>query len=110
MTSTITPVIAVDGPAASGKGTVASAVARRSASINSTAARSTGWWRWPRSSVAWRSMTSRGLAALAHGLDVTFDDAPDSARRSRRDGSDPHRAVSAAASRVAASPPSGARW
>ena len=39
------PVIAIDGPSASGKGTVASRVAERSASTTWKAGRSTGWSR-----------------------------------------------------------------
>ncbi len=67
-------MIAVDGPAASGKGTVAAGVARRSASTCSTAARCIGWWRSRRCEPGIPLDDEDRLAAAAAALDVDFGD------------------------------------
>jgi len=104
MTSTITPVIAVDGPAASGKGTVASAVAR---ALGFHKLDSGALYRLVTLAALDRGVAlddEPGLAAVAHGLDVKFDD-----HRIRLKGRDVTEAirterVSAGASQVAAFP------
>ena len=67
------PVIAIDGPAASGKGTVAQQWRRRARlPLSRLAARSTGWLRWPRCAPASRFDEDEPLAKLAAHLDVAF--------------------------------------
>ena len=92
--SALPPVIAIDGPSASGKGTVAAARSReRWASTTSTAARSTGWSRWRRMRAGRRRSRrrSRGQRGWRRGSTVSFDGGPRPARRRRRDRRDPHR-------------------
>ena len=67
------PIVTIDGPSGSGKGTISRAVARRRrAGTCSTAARCTAWWRWPAPRPGWTRDDAGRHAALAaaHGRAV----------------------------------------
>ncbi len=97
------PVITIDGPSASGKGTLAARVAAALGFHYLDSGALYRLVRSPRSRPARRSTTSRALAQLARGLAVAFS--AGAVRLGGRDVTEALRteAVSAAASQVAAS-------
>lgn len=99
-----TPVIAIDGPSASGKGTVAQRVAQ---ALGYHYLDSGALYRLVALSAAWRGVDlddAAGLAALAAGLDVRFDAGEVWLDGQRVTEAIRTEAVSVASSRVAAVP------
>ena len=74
MNSNNVPVIAIDGPSASGKGTVAQRVAASLAFTISTAARSIVWWRWSQCARDVDLGDEKRLSEVATQLDVVFEE------------------------------------
>ena len=103
------PVVTIDGPSGSGKGTVSRAVAHALSGTCSIAERCIGWSRWPRGAPGVGLDDAPALGGLALRLDIRFGSGPSGEEIVWLDGADVTRdirteAAGSDASRVAALP------